>query len=735
MITMRKKVKTCFAIVSAVMAACLVAPGALASERMPGCIEDVGCFRFLWPEDPANPGGEKVELRAEYRGEDDYFQEYDLIAPDNRTVATTRFYSDRMQYPEEEFKVLMFETKTSEAITGPTGSFGKTHFALPAITPPASHTRVLNFIETAFAPPTDQPVASTGPKVLYSDALETVVFSPLDKYLIAIGAPEGGEWHCGLEGLAEEIPAGYAHKVLVITGRGVKNTFLKWGELIRGSHAHPVKDPYMDVGIGYLGYYTDNGAYYYYKDAPGMNYHQTLIAVKEEADRLDIPYGYFQIDSWWYPKAKTNNLLNAFRGGSMKWEPIPELFPKGLPAFQEELGLPLVAHNRWYNYDTPYCDRYQCVYGHGDKQPALPIEPEFWDEIMDNAVEYGVSVYEQDWLVTQMDLIPWLRADIDNAELWFDSMVKAADARGLTMQLCMASPGFFLQQMKHFNVTHVRTSGDYLAGGPKTYWWPKFHKTSMLAYATGMYPWKDVHMSSSGQRLLRSERWPLEETLIANLSAGPVGPGDKLGTADRELLMRTCRSDGVLLKPDLPAMPIELMFVDNKKPWIVTTKSSHKIGDTFYVAAFNMRPGKTRDRSVTFEELGIAGSYAIYNWRTREVILKADGINFGKMPKNDAFYYALCPMLDCGLAVIGEADKFVTVSKKRFPEISYDNGVLSLTVEGVPGGVVPISMYVSCDERAASKCLLRDKVERGEQRLVTMEVTIPGSGRTVLAVE
>jgi hypothetical protein len=375
------------------------------------------------------------------------------------------------------------------------------------------------------------------------------------------------------------------------------------------------------------------------------------------------------------------------------------------------------------------------LYVHGGKKPALPIEPRFWDEIMDNAVEYGVSVYEQDWLVTQMDLIPWLRADMDNAELWFDSMVEAADSRGLTMQLCMASPGFFLQQMKHPNVTHVRASGDYLAGGPKTYFWPRFHKTSMLAYATGMYPWKDVHMSSSGQRTIRNERWPLEETLIANLSAGPVGPGDKLGTADRELLMRTCRSDGVLLKPDLPAMPIEQMFVDNNKPWIVTTKSSHDIGDTYYVAAFNIRPMQTRDKSVTFEELGIAGNYVVYNWRTREVLVDADRIDFGKMPKNDAFYYVLCPLLKDGVAIIGEADKFVTMSGKRLPRITDDGDGITLTVEGVPGEVVPISIYVSCDERATSKCLLLDRAEDVKEGVITVKVKIPESGSTVFIIE
>jgi hypothetical protein len=36
---------------------------------------------------------------------------------------------------------------------------------------------------------------------------------------------------------------------------------------------------------------------------------------------------------------------------------------------------------------------------------------------------------------------------------------------------------------------------------------------------------------------------------VALLSAGPVGPGDAIGAANTSLLLSTCRSDGLLLKP------------------------------------------------------------------------------------------------------------------------------------------------------------------------------------------
>ena len=37
---------------------------------------------------------------------------------------------------------------------------------------------------------------------------------------------------------------------------------------------------------------------------------------------------------------------------------------------------------------------------------------------------------------------------------------------------------------------------------------------------------------------------------VATLSTGPVGPSDSIGHFDVDLIMRTCRDQGMLLKPD-----------------------------------------------------------------------------------------------------------------------------------------------------------------------------------------
>lgn len=703
------------------------------------CAENDICLRLLWPADTSRPGRERVALAAQMESAVATTEtplgpmatrriRWNL--PSEEPAAETKVYA----LPETEAgRAWVLETELRQEIPAATGEFNRPAFAAPALTPPSSLRRVLAFQMTAFSPPIRKAIPTSGPVVLYSDSLAALVFSPLNHFLAAIQSPERGEWLCGFEGELERIPAGTVYRTLIVQGQGVTQTMLRWGELLQAWHGHRRPTADADPGLTDLGYWTDNGAMYYYRTEPGLNYHQTLIGVRKDAQARDIPFGYFQIDSWWYPKAEGKGLLAAARGGALLWEPIPEMFPQGLPAFQQELGLPLIAHNRWYDRNSPYCQRYECVSGEGDRNAALPIAPEFWDEIMDHAVRYGVRVYEQDWLATQFDMIPWLRSGLGHAEAWFDSLVGSAARHGLTMQLCMASPGFFLEQVKFPNVTTVRASGDYMAGLPKSFFWPDFHQVSLFAYAVGLWPFKDNFQSASGQRRLRNERWPYEEALISILSASMVGPSDRIGAADRELLLKTCRSDGVLLKPDRPALPIDLMYLPTRKPWIVTTRSRHQIGDTYYLAAFNLLGGTDSDRRVSLADLGLTGNYLLYNYRAGRIIPDQGPIQFGRMPLNDAFYCVLCPVLENGAALIGETSKFVTLSQKRFPTARFAEGRLKLELEGVPGEEVGLSLYSLSPPRPT---MAGEPLEAKPQddRLYSLKVLIPDSGRAAVEI-
>jgi hypothetical protein len=664
-------------------------------------------------------------------------ENYELTSPAGEKIASAKII--RIAGRND---VMIFKTEVLKSISSPVGKYETPAFALPAIKANKRLDNVLDFTEDVFAAPAHVPVPTAGPIVMYSQELDVLVLSPLDNFMAAMQSPVNGEWRCGFGGMIEQIPAGTVSQFILVSGHGINDTFMKWGGIMQKWYGHHTADPYADEAMSRIGYWTDNGSYYYYRTEPGKSYAQTLLDVKAYADKEGIPYGYFQLDSWWYPKATIKLRSSHNRGGFMLWEPIPELFPDGLPTFRKELDLPLVAHNRYVAKGSPYCKRYNCVPDNGSKeQGAYPTDPAFWDEIMDNAAKYGITIYEQDWLYTIMNIIPWMRSGLHNAESWYDNMANAANKRGITIQLCMASPEFFMQNLKHPNATHARASHDYKGGLPKAFFWAPFHKVSLFAYAVGMWPFKDNFQSSAGQHPtynILPEANPLEEALVSSLSGGPVGPSDKIGASDRSLILRTCRKDGLLLKPDRPATPIDIMFLYNKsnivggkKPWVVTTESQHEIGKTVYLAAFNLWPLNMREPWVTFAEAGVSGKYLIYNYLKGDYKIAAGKIYFGIMPREKAFYYVLCPVLDNGMAVIGETGKFITMSAKRFPEVRVVENGLVLKVQGVPGEQVGIAIYSPVEIKNISGASSSGKTGPG---IVNFSVLIPDSGKAELKI-
>jgi hypothetical protein len=74
---------------------------------------------------------------------------------------------------------------------------------------------------------------------------------------------------------------------------------------------------------------------------------------------MNIPLGYVQLDG------STRRGTKAGGRARIRWaaEPIfneasSELFPDGLDAFQKQLGLPPIAHNRWIDDRSPYREKY-----------------------------------------------------------------------------------------------------------------------------------------------------------------------------------------------------------------------------------------------------------------------------------------------------------------------------------------------------------------------------------------
>ena len=106
-----------------------------------------------------------------------------------------------------------------------------------------------------------------------------------------------------------------------------------------------------DLATNYLGYWMDNGAYYYYNPLPNTSYQDTVLQLHANlSERIPVRWNlrlllliarYVNYDSWWYLKGEGL--------GVKDWSPMPEVFI----LFQSKVE-PIQDISRW---------------------PSLPLQP------------------------------------------------------------------------------------------------------------------------------------------------------------------------------------------------------------------------------------------------------------------------------------------------------------------------------------------------------------------------
>jgi hypothetical protein len=341
------------------------------------------------------------------------------------------------------------------------------------------------------------------------------------------------------------IPANYNHSMIIFySSNGINEGIRQWGETMQREYNRTNQHRLNDLTINSLGYYTDNGGYYYYNTEKGINYEETMVNVRHQ---VPLPFHYIQLDSWWYYK--------GIGDGVSQWTARPDIFPDGLQVVYRRLeNISLAAHNRYWAYDTVYKQNYSFALDEKNKK-ALPIgNDSFWIDLFTQAHDWGLVLYEQDWLDRQTtDFLP-TRTNIYLGHQWLISMGEAADKIGINIQYCLSLPRHILTALQIPRVTHARISPDYAGHleGKAQQW--AIGISSMFADAIGLAPFKDVFWSSTlepGAPYKGSPRevLPDREIAIATLSTGPVGFGDGINYTNVERIMKCCRQDGVILKP------------------------------------------------------------------------------------------------------------------------------------------------------------------------------------------
>lgn len=154
--------------------------------------------------------------------------------------------------------------------------------------------------------------------------------------------------------------------------------------------------------------------------------------------------------------------------------------------------------------------------------------------------------------------------NITLGKTWLKQMGNAALAYNITLQYCMSLSRHALQSLEIEAVTQIRVTNDYATnwqyGGEQ---W-RLGVSSIFASALGLNPFKGFiniyylnYEKNSTKYFIKDVYWTTAEqpgnpygpkaidykvrlnSVVSTLTAGPVGPGDKLGDyINKELIMR-----------------------------------------------------------------------------------------------------------------------------------------------------------------------------------------------------
>lgn len=470
----------------------------------------------------------------------------------------------------------------------------------------------------------------------------------------------------------------------------------------------------------------------------GKNYEQTMLDVNTYlTSKLGLPIRAFQYDSWWYFKVGGN----TGKGALLLWEPMPEIFPDGMTNWFQ--NMPLALHNRYFAPVNNYSADYTFI-TEPTASLALPVDQAMFEHIMGKAKAWGMTMYEQDWLITVYEGMNVTQANISAAATWLQSMNGAAASLNLTIQLCMPLINHMLESTRMSAVTNARASGDYHPGTDQF----AIGLSSLFYWAIGVQPSKDDFWTTQYQPGNPYSDNPNEpnyqlQVIITTLSTGPVGPSDAVGSTDPALLMQCCRhGDGLVLKADRPAINMDSTFLAAFAAQHVALRESVAVQaapgsdqevDLFDRDAIMARAARKKLGGLTIQEvyhtyslqagmrwhyllaislpgpftvnwadlgpaLGGVSSYAVIDWfnpgaanpplltpAAPFVVPHGQGQPNAPAAAHSIRYYVLAPVLSNGWILLGEIHKVATMSAQRSSGMSVTANGFSLQVSTAAG--------------------------------------------------
>ncbi len=579
------------------------------------------------------------------KGSDSLASYQEIVAgyeQDGAKQATIRIYSGK---PVVLFEVKYLQPANNSAAFPKLDSYPETAYHLSYLGEFARHSFDKLGIDT--------------PWIFFDDARNTFILSPASDFMIStMTRSSSREIASGIDARITTLPEGFTHRTLLVVEAGINRAFDTWGSALANLQGKALFPHDTDPILAKLGYWTDNGATYYYKYEPSLGYEKTLLAIRDEFVEKGVPLGYMQLDSWFYPKGAHADWKKF--DGIYEYVADKNLFPDGLRSFQQRLGIPLVTHSRWIDEKSPYRNQYQM-------SGNVVVDPRYWKTAASYLHDAHVLTYEQDWL----DERAQPAFNLHDPSAFLDEMAQALQEQKITMQYCMPLPRHYLQSTKYENLTTIRASHDRFNRDN----WDWFLYGSRLAGALGMRPWTDVFMSNE-----------LDNLLLSTLSTGPVGVGDPIGSVNRENLLRAVRADGVIVKPDVPLVPTDQSFLEDaqslKQPMLASAHSDFGALKVFYVMAYPR--GHQKAIAFTPASLGLHSRAYVFDYFSGQGRVAEPDQTFAESLAQDYAYFIVVPIGPSGIAFLGDRDQFVSLGKQRISQLS-DNGTLRATIQFAPG--------------------------------------------------
>src|SRR4051812_34474931 len=345
-----------------------------AGDGLAGDMTDEGVVRIAWGEpDWLGPGRFRAPaddpvvdgLGAPTDGRDDIgpFRWCDVARTAGGLTASVRAYLD---LPLVVFRLQADRPRRGQA----TGTFDRPSVCWPRLLPSdrleggaPEAARGFGHQYTEFAMPThsDADLAKwfllpsrpsvAEPLWLIAPDGRAIMLAPLDGFheqIIAVGGvDDDAGLRCGWHGDLDDIPAGFATELAVVAGSGPRVCLERLASILRRRANTQRPGRYADELGRRPSYWTDNGAAYWYRTAPGRDVETTLTSAVDDLRARGVPIGVVQLDSWWYP----HDVLRPFDtdewvvppSGLRRWEARDDVLPRGMAALPTALGSPPLA--------------------------------------------------------------------------------------------------------------------------------------------------------------------------------------------------------------------------------------------------------------------------------------------------------------------------------------------------------------------------------------------------------